>query len=395
MNLYIYNNLPENPVVASLLKWRESGDTSLYYNACAGLLQARMGLREYAAAVLMDDVPPIDRPESMAYFHHDIDEIYENILSFDWNGLCKKSGVLPLPDFSHDSSPNASDYDKTAAKLKTAESAAEFGGVMIDFFSNYSCADEAKYDAFMWENGSLRGVAETDAISFGDMAALGSKKDALIENTAAFVSGRPAQDTLLAGASGTGKSSCVKAVFNMYRPAGLKLAELLKEDISALPKLMEEIGKRKRQYIIFIDDLSFDGSDANYKALKVALDGRIGRRPANTLLYATSNRVHLVRETWKDREESEDIHENETMHEKMSLSERFGLRLYFQALTQPEYFEIVALLLAKQGVEFDEETGKKAAAWEMRGNGRSGRTAKQFVDWNLGAGTWSLDKSRT
>jgi len=378
MNLYIYANLAENPVIRDLTAWREEGGAARYYAACGGLVAARAGLKAFAAAAVLEEAPPPGGVEGVrAYFDHDIKEIYENLFAFDWNGLCEKNGVLPPPEFPE--AADMTDYGKAVAGLANAAGAAAFGDIIIDFFDRYACADEAKYAAFKWQNGELRGVPAADEISFGDLAALGYKKDALIHNTEAFVRRRPANDVLLVGAAGTGKSSCVKAVFNMFRPRGLKLAELFKEDIAALPRLMDEIRKRKRQYIVFIDDLSFDGSDADYKALKVALDGQIESRPANMLIYATSNRLHLIRESWKDREGGQDIHENETLHEKMSLSERFGIRLYFQVLTQPEYFEIVALLLAKHGVPFDDELRKRSVAWELGNNGRSGRTAKQFV----------------
>ncbi|MCL2352001.1 MAG: ATP-binding protein [Firmicutes bacterium] len=378
MNLYIYGRLTENPVIKNLLAWRETGAESCYYAACRGLISARAGLGELIAAALLEAEPAGGVEAVRAYFDRDINEIYSGLAAFDWDAACEKSGLLPLPDFAPGGA-GADDYRTAADGLAGAGSAAAFGEIVAGFFRKYACADEAKFAAFSWKNGRLAGVPEPDGISFGDLAALGYRKDVLVGNTAAFTEGRPAQDILLAGASGTGKSSCVKAVFNMFRPRGLKIAELLKEDVSELPALMEEINKRKNRYLIYIDDLSFDGSDADFKALKVALDGRVGKRPANTLIYATSNRVHLVRESWKDREAVQDIHENETMHEKMSLSERFGIRLYFQYLTQPEYLEIVALLLERHGVEFGEAAAKEAVAWELRGNGRSGRTAKQFV----------------
>ena len=383
MNLYIYTNLAESPIVKNLTAWREGGGASFYYAACGGLLRARAGLREFACAALLEAAPPCGFTNARAYFDHDIAEIYNNLIAFDWDAECEKSGVLPLPATEANM---AGDYQKTLVRLINAGSAAALGDAVTEFFSRYSAADEARFAAFKWADGRLAGIPAPDGVAFDDLAALGYRKDVLINNTAAFVSGRPAHDILLAGASGTGKSSCVKAVFNMFRPDGLRLAELFKDDIAALPGLMDEIKSRKRQYIVFIDDLSFDSSDADYKALKVTLDGQIDTRPANMLLYATSNRVHLVKETWGDREGEQDIHENETLHEKMSLAERFGIRLYFRTLTQPEYFEIIALLLKKHGACFDETTAKRAVAWEVGGNGRSGRSAKQFVTDYLSRG---------
>jgi len=375
MELYIYTAILENPIVKNLAAWRGDGCLSGYYAACRELLNAQSSLKEFIAAAMLDAPPP--PAGAKAYFDHDIEAVFDNFITFDWKAACERSGVLPLPEFPADAAEDT-DYQKTIARLADAASAEVFGRILIEFYDSYACADEAKYSAFIWRDGRLDGVQETDDISFDDLAALGYKKDALIKNTEAFVNCRRAHDILLAGAAGTGKSSCVKAAFNMFRGRGLKLAELFKEDIACLPQLMDQIKKRKLLYIVFIDDLSFDGSDEEYKALKVTLDGRIEKRPDNFLLYATSNRIHLVRETWKDRDWDQDVHENETLHEKMSLSERFAIRLNFYTLSQQEYFEIIALLLKKHGAAFDDEMRKRAVVWET--GGRSGRSAKQFVE---------------
>jgi len=376
MNLYIFTNLTRDNIIKNLISWKETGDLSFYYAACGGLLNAGAGLNEYIASVLLENPPSAAGTDKKAYFERDIKEIYDNLIAFDWDAACKKNNVLPLPRFKENA--EKTDYRKTILKLAGAVNAAALGSALKEFFGKYSCADEAKYSAFKWQDG-LCPISSPDDISFSDLAALGYKKEALTANTEAFVNKIPANDVLLVGAAGTGKSSCIKAVFNMFSPRGLKLVELFKEDIHCLPRLMDEIKKRKAQYIVFIDDLSFDGSDEDYKTLKVTLDGQIEKRPANMLLYATSNRNRLVKETWKDRESEQDIHENETLQEKMSLSERFGIRLYFPILSPEEYFEIVSLLLKKHGVTFNAEIEKLAVQWEMGNNGLSGRTAKQFV----------------
>ena len=379
MKLYLYDALTGDPVIENLLAWRDSNDSALYYSACAGLLRSREGLKDHIAAALLDVELPCPAGEINEYFAHDMGEIFSGLLDFDWNGLCRERGLLPFPGSSGNVSARASDYNDTLARLAGAGSPAMLSAELTAFFERYSCAGEAKYDAFKWTDTGIGGISRTDPVTFDDLGALGSKKDILITNAEAFIHGRPAHDMLLVGAAGTGKSSCVKAVFNMFRPEGLKLVELFKEDIAGLPALMDEVGRRRQKHLIFIDDLSFDGSEADYKELKVTLDGQIGQRPENMLIFATSNRIHLIKETWKDREVDVDIHENETLSEKMSLAERFGLRLVFYPLSQAEYYEIIGLLLGKGGVDFDEKIARAASEWAITAGGMSGRVAKQFV----------------
>ncbi|MCL2339861.1 MAG: ATP-binding protein [Actinomycetia bacterium] len=387
MNLYIYRDLVEQPVIRSLLLWQTTGSVDNYYQAAAGLLATRQGLSEYLASQLLAWAPPAEIADIQAYFDSDIQQLFDRLLAYDWSAAASQAGLLPLPASAKaaaglmelDSDCWEQDYLRTRRDLMNAASAAMVGNILQEFFRRYATADEARYAAFAWQDGHLQGVEALDPIRFSNLAALGSNRAILINNTAAFLAGQTAHDVLLVGASGTGKSSSVKAVFNEFRANGLKLVELFKEDIADLPKLLEELAERRRRYIIFIDDLSFDSTDRDYKALKVALDGQIAQRPANVLIYATSNRVHLIRESFTEREGPDDVHANDTLQEKMALAERFGIRLYYSALSQPEYLEVVELLLQEAGLAYNEAIGREAIAWEMLTNGRSGRTARQFV----------------
>ncbi|HLL57476.1 MAG TPA: DUF815 domain-containing protein, partial [Rubrobacteraceae bacterium] len=180
---------------------------------------------------------------------------------------------------------------------------------------------------------------------------------------------------------GTGKSSTVKAVLNEYATVGLRLVELAKEDLEELPALLEALRGRGPCFILFIDDLSFEEHEVEYKALKALLEGSIEEPPGNVRLYATSNRRNLIRERFSDREEGDDVHERDTMQEKLSLVARFGLRLTFPSPDQRRYLEIVSGLARERGVKIPAgELEERALLWDRWHAGRSGRTARQFVD---------------
>jgi uncharacterized protein len=192
-----------------------------------------------------------------------------------------------------------------------------------------------------------------------------------------FLRGLPANNALLYGTSGSGKSAMIKALLNKYYNQGLRLAEISKEKSEELPQLINCIKNKRLKYIIFMDDLSFETGDTGYKKLKVILDGRIERQPENILFYATSNRFHIINETWKDRE-GDEIHFRDTMSEKLSLSERFGIRVNFDT-TSDDYYKIIEGILSPENIQFTEEIKQEAARWEALYNGRSGRTAAQFA----------------
>jgi predicted AAA+ superfamily ATPase len=185
----------------------------------------------------------------------------------------------------------------------------------------------------------------------------------------------------LYGLPGTGKSSTVKAVLNEYSGVGLRLVELAKEDLGELSSVLEVLRGRGPRFILFIDDLSFEEHEVEYKALKALLEGSVEEPPGNVRLYATSNRRNLIRERFSDREEGDDVHERDTMQEKLSLVARFGLRLTFPSPDQKRYLEIVSGLARERGVKIPTgELEERALLWDRWHAGRSGRTARQFVD---------------
>ena len=244
--------------------------------------------------------------------------------------------------------------------------------------------------AYRWRKnargGFLEAVRHPHAIRFADLLDIDEQKRRLRENTAQFVAGRPANNVLLTGARGTGKSSLVKAALNEFAAKGLRLIEVDKRDLVDLPDIVDMVGDRKERFMIFCDDLSFEASDAGYKSLKVALDGSIAGSAENVLIYATSNRRHLMPEFMDENLEAKhidgEIHPGETTEEKISLSERFGLWLSFYPFDQDQYLDIADHWVNTLGGKASDESRKAALLWSLERGFRSGRVAWQFArDW--------------
>ena len=211
-------------------------------------------------------------------------------------------------------------------------------------------------------------------------------KQKLIDNTEAFVSGRKANNCLLFGDAGTGKSSCIKAIANAYYERGLRIIEIYKHQFQDLNEVIAQIKNRNYKFIIYMDDLSFEDFEIEYKYLKAVIEGGLEKKPDNVLIYATSNRRHLIRENFSDREEiREDMHTGDTVQEKLSLVSRFGVTIYFGAPTKKEFQGIVKALAERAGLLIpEEELLLEANRWELSHGGLSGRTARQFIDYLSG-----------
>ena len=234
----------------------------------------------------------------------------------------------------------------------------------------------------------LQPITNTDDVRLDDLIGYELQKQRLVENTLAFVEGRMANNVLLFGDAGTGKSTSMKAVLNEYYDRGLRMIEIYKHQFEDLSSVISQIKNRNYRFIIYMDDLSFEEFEIEYKYLKAVIEGGLETKPDNVLIYATSNRRHLIRETWGDRSDmtQDELHHSDTMQEKLSLVARFGISINYCAPTQKEYFEIVRRLAAPHG-NFglrEEELLQQANAWEMRNGGRSGRTAQQFITWMAG-----------
>lgn len=242
----------------------------------------------------------------------------------------------------------------------------------------------AQYRVLRWTNNQLIGVANPDPIQLSELTAYDGPRQTLIQNTEAFIAGYRALHVLLYGSRGSGKSSLVKALVNHYSSKGLRLIEVGKQDLADLPFIVDQLRHYPQQFIIFVDDLSFEEDDDAFKALKVVLEGSVTARPQNMVVYATSNRRHLIREFHGDRprpKDADEIHTWDTLQEKLSFSDRFGLTLTFEPADQPTYLEIVYHLAQRETIQLEhEDLTYRALQWATRHNGRSGRTARQFID---------------
>ena len=265
-----------------------------------------------------------------------------------------------------------------------------------EFYKNKSCGIFARYRAFIWQpdakGKSFRGIEKPDAITLSELMGYEAERARVIENTLQFLKGFPANNALFYGDRGTGKSSTVKALLNEYYSQGLRMIEVPKTYLTDFPLIISLLKNRPEKFIIFVDDLAFEESGENYNALKAVLEGGLENRPNNVLIYATSNRRHLVKESFKDRaglqsnNQDDEVRAADNIQEKLSLSDRFGITVTFAAPSQNKYLQIVEGIAEKRNLKFDKEKlYQEALKWQMRYNGRSPRTAKQFIDWVEGS----------
>ncbi|ADI01496.1 MAG TPA: ATP-binding protein [Syntrophothermus lipocalidus] len=256
---------------------------------------------------------------------------------------------------------------------------------LAGFYRAVGCGQMGKYPGFRWDQG-LRGIRNPDPIELDELVGIEEQKKMLLMNTEIFLRGNKANNVLLYGEKGTGKSSSVKALLTRYAPDGLRMIELGKDHVCYLADIADTVRNRGFRFIVFIDDLSFEEFEVEYKHVKAAIEGSLEGTPGNLLLYVTSNRRHLVKETWRDRQSiDEEIHVSESHQEKLSLADRFGITIRYQAPSQEQYLRIVEHLARRNGLSLpSEELRRRAIQWEMRYHGRSGRTAHQFVTYLLG-----------
>ena len=245
--------------------------------------------------------------------------------------------------------------------------------------------DFERYHAFRWErageSGRIVPVAHPHLVDLGELVGIDYIRDEVVRNTFQFISGLPANNVLLWGERGCGKSSLVKGLLKSFGPHGLRILELKRWDIMSLPQIIAQLRGSSCYFLLFCDDLSFDEGEGDFRALKTLLDGDIEERPANVLIYATSNRRHLMPERAQDTRGSDEIHPEEAIGEKLALSDRFGLCFGFYKFDQDEYLAVVRKYAASRNIAMpDEELCDKALKWCMYTGRRSGRSARQFID---------------
>ena len=275
-------------------------------------------------------------------------------------------------------------------KLGKSESAEDFKAIVTQFYKEFGVGKLGLHKAFRIEHtedgAEIVPITKISHVHLEDLVGYEIPKQKLVENTEAFVEGRRANNCLLFGDAGTGKSTSIKAILNQYYDQGLRMIEVYKHQFQDLNDVIAQIKNRNYKFIIYMDDLSFEEFEIEYKYLKAVIEGGLEKKPDNILIYATSNRRHLIRETFKDKtDRDEELHTNDTVQEKLSLVARFGVTIYFGKPEKKEFQQIVRVLAEKNGIEMPEEQLLlEANKWELSHGGLSGRTAQQFIDYLLG-----------
>lgn len=333
---------------------------------------------------------------------HDI-AIFKEFFDYDFTEMMV---VLKAPEFAvvlayEGSLANSKIYNRRirdrictlAQHFVKNESAEAMKATLTQFYREYGVGDLGLHKAFRVEHGEngativpIRNIAH---VHLDDLVGYEIPKKKLTENTEAFVAGRRANNCLLFGDAGTGKSSCVKAIANEYYDRGLRIIELYKHQFQDLNAVIGQVKNRNYKFIIYMDDLSFEDFEVEYKYLKALIEGGLEKKPANVLIYATSNRRHLIRENYSDKADrrDEDMHAGDTVQEKLSLVYRFGVTIFFGSPDKKQFQQIVKTLAVRNGLNVpEEELLLLANKWELSHGGLSGRTAQQFIDFLLGQG---------
>lgn len=330
---------------------------------------------------------------------HDL-EIFKELFDFDLHKLEEAFSVKGVDVLEHFTSMDGGSliFNKRirdricelSVQLGRAGTTEEFKEKITCFYKDFGVGKLGLHKAFRIEHtdsgANIIPITNIAHVKLDDLVGYETAKKKLTDNTKAFVEGRRANNCLLFGDAGTGKSSSIKAVINQYYDQGLRMIEIYKHQFQDLNHVISQIKNRNYKFIIYMDDLSFEDFEIEYKYLKAVIEGGLERKPDNILIYATSNRRHLVKERFSDKAQlDDDIHNNDTVQEKLSLAGRFGVQIYFGAPDKKEFQKIVVNLAERSGIKMErKELLSEANKWELSHGGRSGRTAQQFIDYLLG-----------
>ncbi|RKM53980.1 ATP-binding protein [Butyrivibrio sp. X503] len=324
-------------------------------------------------------------------FNYDFSEI-ENTLEIDCFSCITNYKAIEKPELMYNKNVSEK-VGFLAGNLRKADSDEAFFKGVTEFYKKIGVGAFGLNKAFRLReqsDGKIEFVPinNMDRVVLDDLVGYEIQKQKLIANTRAFVEGKKANNVLLFGDSGTGKSTSIKAIVNEFYGDGLRMIEIYKYQFRQLSQLISQIKNRNYKFIIYMDDLSFEEDESDYKFLKAVIEGGVETKPDNILIYATSNRRHLIRETWNDRRDVEqdgDIHRSDTMEEKLSLANRFGVTIGYYKPSRQEYYTIVKELADRSGIDItNEELCLEADRWELNHGGVSGRTAQQFINHLLG-----------
>ncbi len=318
---------------------------------------------------------------------HDLETIY-SLYHYDFSTLSPLYKDLFM-DYPH-SKPiiNQEIYHLLSdlqTSLANATSVEDFYNVLYQHYNQYGVGKYGLNKAFRYHENEIIPIDHIGNNTLDQLIGGESQKERLRANTEAFLQGKKANNVLLYGDSGTGKSTSIKALLNEYYKDGLRMVEVYKHQFIALPQIINELQNRNYRFIIFMDDLSFEEFEVEYKYLKAVIEGGLEKKPENVLIYATSNRRHLIKETWNDRAHDEEINNNDAKQEKLSLVSRFGVKIMYIHPDKQHYLDIVDGLADSYGLQMDKEKlHALAMEWEIRNGGFSGRNAKQFLHTLLG-----------
>lgn len=322
----------------------------------------------------------------------------KNLFEYDFSEIEKSLGIDCFTQISNYRAIEKKElmYNKNvsekvqalSSRMEQARDVEGFFTAVTEFYRDYGVGMFGLNKAFRIQDrtdGKLvfLPINNMDKVMLSDLVGYEIQKKKLVDNTRAFVEGKKANNVLLFGDSGTGKSTSIKAIVNEFYDQGLRMIEIYKHQFKDLSNVIAAVKNRNYKFIIYMDDLSFEEFEIEYKFLKAVIEGGVETKPDNILIYATSNRRHLIRETWSDRndvQQDEGMHRSDTMQEKLSLVNRFGVTINYSKPSQKEYFDIVIHLAAKSGIKMSEDELKaEANKWELSHGGISGRTAQQFI----------------
>ncbi len=337
---------------------------------------------------------------SVNHFAKNDFRVFKNLFDFDFSGIERELGIDCFSQLSDYKAIGKKElmYNKNvsekiialSAQLEKAADENAFFECVTAFYRDFGVGMFGLNKAFRIKDradGAIEflPINNMDKVMLDDLVGYELQKKKLVDNTRAFVEGRKANNVLLFGDSGTGKSTSIKAIVNAFYPQGLRMIEIYKHQFKDLSNVIARIKNRNYKFVIYMDDLSFEEFEIEYKFLKAVIEGGVETKPDNVLIYATSNRRHLIKETWNDRSDVEvdnGMHRSDTREEKLSLVNRFGVTINFSKPSQKEYFNIVLELAHRQGIHMpDEELRAEANKWELSHGGISGRTAQQFVNY--------------
>lgn len=326
--------------------------------------------------------------------------IFKELFDYDFSDMegVLKTGCLSVIENYEGSNGHGKVFNKRirdricelSKSLVKAADGTEFKAIVTQFYKDFGVGKLGFHKAFRIEHekdgARIVPITKIAHVHLDDLVGYEIAKKKLICNTEAFVNGKKANNCLLFGDAGTGKSSSVKAILNQYYDKGLRMIEVYRHQFHDLNDVISQIKNRNYKFIIYMDDLSFEEFETEYKYLKAVIEGGLERKPDNVLIYATSNRRHLIRESFRDKEErEEDLHSNDTVQEKLSLVARFGVTIYFGKPEKKEFQEIVRQLAKRNHITMPEtQLLSEANKWELSHGGLSGRTAQQFIDYLAG-----------